>query len=106
MTAAIAVHDLDGWFGSIDWRYFGPRPLVEDNSIRSQSTTVTNLRIGRRIDKRYGITFDVFNLFDRAGSDVDYFYLSRIAPSAASVDDIHSHPIDKRALRVTVTAYW
>ena len=29
-----AVHDV---FGSVRWRYFGPRPLIEDDSVRSRA---------------------------------------------------------------------
>ena len=25
-----------GWFGALRARYFGPRPLIEDDSVRSQ----------------------------------------------------------------------
>jgi outer membrane receptor protein involved in Fe transport len=105
-TAAISVHNLNGWFGSVDWRYFGPRPLIEDNSVRSQSTIETNLKIGKRINKHWSATLDVFNLFNRVGSDVDYFYLSRITSTSPALNDIHFHPVDKRALRLTLTGYF
>ena len=46
-------------------RYFGPRPLVGDNAIKSASTALTNLRLGYRFDHRTSLALDVFNLFDR-----------------------------------------
>ena len=46
----VTVPNYQGWFGSLQWRYFGPRPLTEDNSQRSYSTTLANLRVGRQID--------------------------------------------------------
>ena len=46
---------------------------------------------------------DVFNLFDRKASDIDYAYASRLKGEAAGgVDDIHFHPVEPRSLRVTL----
>jgi len=42
-----ATIDLpNGLFGSLRTRYFGPRPLIEDNSVRSKATTLVNLEAG------------------------------------------------------------
>jgi hypothetical protein len=36
-------------------------------------------------------------------SDVDYFYASRLpGEPAAGIDDIHFHPVEKRALRIGI----
>lgn len=44
---------------------------------------------------------DVFNLFDRRVSDIDYFYVSRLAgESVAGVEDVHVHPALPREIRV------
>ena len=46
---------------------------------------------------------DVFNLFDRKASDIDYDYTSRLkGEPAAGVDDIHFHPVEPRSVRVTL----
>ena len=45
------VTDCGPWFGQFQLRYFGPRPLIEDNSQRSKATTLAYLRArlqGRR----------------------------------------------------------
>jgi len=45
---------------------------------------------------------DLFNLLDRAASDVDYFYASRLRGEALSgVEDIHFHPTLPRTARLT-----
>ena len=33
-----------GWFGALRGRYFGPRPLIEDDSVRSQASLIFNAR--------------------------------------------------------------
>jgi hypothetical protein len=51
------------------------------------------------------VAVDVFNLFDREGSDIDYFYASRLKGEPADgVEDIHFHPVEPRSVRVTLTA--
>ncbi|WP_227753898.1 MULTISPECIES: TonB-dependent receptor [Ramlibacter] len=93
------------WFGQFQLRYFGPRPLIEDNSRRSASTTLAYLRVGYQLTPRTKLALDVFNLFDRRASDVDYFYASRLpGEPAAGVDDIHFHPVEPRSARLTFTA--
>jgi outer membrane receptor protein involved in Fe transport len=84
-------------------RHFGSRPLVEDNSVRSGATTLVNLRAGYRIDRRWNVGLDVFNLFDRKANDIDYFYESQLAGEGAPVEDVHFHPVEPRHFRVTLS---
>lgn len=93
--------NLGHWSGGIQLRYFGPRPLIEDNSVRSKSTSIAYARIGYKLDQRSRINLDVFNLFDQKVSDIDYYYTSRLKNEASSVDDIHFHPAEPRSLRCT-----
>jgi outer membrane receptor protein involved in Fe transport len=101
------VDQIKGWSFTWQTRYFGPRPLIEDNSVRSQSTILTDLRAGYRLEKNVKLSLDVINLFDRAGSNVDYFYTSRLqGEPAGGVNDIHFHAIEPRMLRLTLTSYF
>jgi outer membrane receptor protein involved in Fe transport len=101
----LTVPHYRDWFGEFQWRYFGPRPLIEDNSVRSQSSLLASLRIGRQIDSKLGVHLDIFNLFNRKVDDIDYYYLSRLAGEpAAGVNDIHFHPAEPLSARVTLTA--
>ena len=48
--------------------------------------------------------FDVFNILDAKVSDIDYFYTSRLPGERADgIDDVHFHPVEKRAFRVGMT---
>jgi len=101
-STAIAVDNLGPWFGALQFRYFGPRPLVEDNSVRSASTTTLNGRIGYKISPSMRVELDGFNLLNRKASAIDYHYTSRLpGEPAAGVNDIHFHPIESRSFRVT-----
>ena len=95
---------LNNWSGAIQLRHFGPRPLNEDNSVRSNSTTVTYARLGYQSTPSTKLTLDVFNLFNRKQSDIDYFYTSRLrGEPAEGVDDIHFHPVEPITARLTLS---
>ncbi len=101
----VSVIDRGPWFGHFQLRYFGPRPLIEDNTVRSQSTTLASVRVGYNLSKNLKISLDVFNLFDRKASDIDYYYTSRLpGEPAAGVNDIHFHPVEPRTARVSLVA--
>lgn len=100
---AFTVAPSGPWSGSLRMRYFGPRPLVEDNSVRSRGTRTVNGRIGYRISKRTHIELEGFNLGNRHDSAIEYYYASRLSGEAAPVDDIHFHPIESRTFRLTLT---
>jgi outer membrane receptor protein involved in Fe transport len=105
VSLGATVTELGPWFGQFQLRYFGPRALVEDNSVRSKGTTLAYLRAGYRFNPNLRIALDVFNLFDRQGSDIDYAYASRLqGESAAGVNDIHFHPVEPRSVRLSLVA--
>jgi outer membrane receptor protein involved in Fe transport len=90
------------WSGGLRLRYFGGRPLVEDNSQRSKSSTLFNAKVGYRVSKQMKLGLDVHNLFNRKPNGIDYFYVSRLGGEpVAGVADIHSHPAEPRTLRIS-----
>ena len=93
----------DGWFGGARLRYFGPAPLVEDDSVRSDSTMLVNLEAGYRFNDHVSAFVAVFNVFDAEDNDISYFYESQLPGETAPVADIHFHPVEPRTLRGTVT---
>ncbi len=105
ISAGATVNHLGPWFGQLQVRDFGPRPLIEDNSQRSRSTTLVYARIGAWIGKDMKLALDVFNVFDRHASDIDYYYASRLrGEPAAGINDIHFHPVEPRSIRLTLSA--
>ncbi len=101
--SAGAAWDSGGtWSGGARLRYFGPRALVEDNSVRSKGSTIVNLQGSYHFNKAARLTLDVLNAFDSKVSDIDYLYESQLAGEAAAVNDIHTHPAEPRTLRLTL----
>ena len=102
-SLALAVDRIGPCFGALQLRYFGPRPLIEDNSVRSNSTATLNGRIGYRFDAKTRIELVGFNLTNRRASAIDYFYESRLRNEPVAVSDVHFHPIEKRSFRINLT---
>ena len=100
----VTLKDHGPWFGQFQFRWFGPRPLVEDDSQRSVATSLAYLRAGYRLGGQTKVMLDVFNLFDRKASDIDYYYASRLPGEPVDgVNDIHSHPVEPRTFRFSLT---
>ncbi len=112
VAAGVAVHDLHGFFGSLRMRYFGPRSLIEDDSVRSSETILLNAQVGYQFNKTWTLNVEIFNLLNRKDSDVDYFYESRLPGEPVNPDpalnggynNIHFHPVEPIAVRVGLTA--
>jgi hypothetical protein len=104
-SLGLTVDGLGPWSGALRLRHLGEAPLVEDNSVRSESTTVVNGQIGYQISRRLALTLAGFNLFDSADNDITYFYASRLpGEPAEGVEDVHFHPVEPRNFRLTLRA--
>lgn len=99
---AMTVTPPGPWSGSLRLRYFGPRPLMEDNSVRSSASVGLNGRIAYQIDKTLRVEVEGYNLANRRDSAIDYYYASRLPGEAQPVDDVHFHPVESRSLRLTL----
>ena len=101
VSGGFTVEPRQPLFGSVRVRHFGPRPLIEDASVSSNSTTLWNGEVGYRLSNKARIVFEMFNLFDSKVSDIDYFYTSRLQGEPLDgVDDVHTHPALPRSVRV------
>ena len=97
----VAIRDMGPWSASVGVRYIGAAPLIEDNSVQSNSSITTQLRINRRMDANLDVSLDVINLANRVNNDISYYYASRVSPSATSQQDMHVHPAEPRTLRMS-----
>ena len=82
-SGCVCCNTERGFFGGARLRYFGPAPLVEDDSVRSSSTTLVNIEAGWHISPSLGVSAEVFNVFNRRDNDITYYYESRLPGEAA-----------------------
>jgi len=94
--------ESDGVYAALRLRHFGEYPLVEDNSVRADGTSLVNLNAGWRMGSlRLGVS--ILNLLNARDHDIQYFYASRLrGEPAAGVEDVHFHPVEPRQLRFAV----
>ena len=102
ISAGVTVEPQRPLFGSLRVRHFGPRPLIEDASVTSKSTTIWNGEVGYRLSRRARLVLEAFNLFDAEVSDIDYFYASRLPGEPEAIEDIHLHPAPPFTVRAGV----
>jgi len=101
ISAGMTVELKERWSGSVRLRHFGPRPLIEDGSVSSRSTSLVNAQASYKFSPRLALAADIFNLFNASVSDIDYYYVSRLPGEPPDgVADIHSHPALPRSARV------
>ena len=110
IATGIAFHQPGerGIFSDLRLRFFGPRPLVEDNSIRSSSTSLLSAKVGYNFNKNWTLCVEGFNLLDNKNHEIDYYYPSRLENEAAGPDsggynDIHFKSVEPIAVRAALT---
>jgi hypothetical protein len=103
-TASATVEDVGPWFGALRFRYFGRRPLIEDNSVTSKPTTLVDVRIGYKLSEQARLWLDILNLFNNTGAhQIDYFYPSQLASETTPVYDVHFKPVEPLSVRFTLS---
>jgi hypothetical protein len=91
-----------GPFGSLRLRHFGPRPLIDDDSVKSKATSIVNGEVGYKFSDRIRLTLEGFNILDAEVSDIDYFFESRLRDEPEPVEDLHFHAAIPRSARVAL----
>lgn len=101
-SVGVDAHGDGPWSAGLRYRFLGPAPLIEDNSVRSNSTTIVNAQIGYAFNPRVKLTMEVLNALNSKDNDITYYYASQLAGEAQPVDDIHFHPVEPRSVRLTL----
>ena len=121
-SAGIRFGEKTGWFSALRYRYFGPRPLTEDNAFVSPATGLLNGQFGYRFDNGWRVQIDAFNILNSRSDQITYAYGSLLksdslfamcfpaagAPTAPAavcqtgVMDRVLHPVEPLAIRLTV----
>jgi outer membrane receptor protein involved in Fe transport len=121
-SAGIRLGEKTGWFSALRYRYFGPRPLTEDNAFVSPATGLLNGQLGYRFDNGWRVQLDAFNLLNSHSDQITYAYGSLLksdslfavcfppagAPTAPAavcqtgVMDRVLHPVEPLAIRLTI----
>ena len=103
-SLGVSVHDLGRCFGSLWLRYLGPYALIEDNSQRSQASTLLEGQVGYKFSRHLTVMLQGFNLLNTKASDIEYYYASRLStePAGSAVNDIHFKPVEPLNVRLSL----
>ncbi|MCE2870185.1 MAG: TonB-dependent receptor [Oxalobacteraceae bacterium] len=102
-SVAALIDNQGPYSGSLQLRHFGPRPLTEDNSLRSDSTTTLNGKLGYRVSNDTKIELIGFNLLNTQSSAIDYAVDSYTGVGGTVNNNGPYrvfHPIESRTFRV------
>jgi len=100
----LSYESAKGWDAALRLRYFGPRPLIEDNSQRSNATRLVNLHLGYHFSPQLALSAEFLNLFNSHDDDIRYYYTSRLpSEPAGGVNDQHFHPVEPFTARLVLT---
>jgi outer membrane receptor protein involved in Fe transport len=107
ISAGARIDNIKGFLASLQMHYFGSRPLIDNDSVRSNPSTIVNGRVGYKFQDKpfqnWQLLVDVFNIFNTKTSDIDYYYISRLpGEPPAGVNDIQTHPAEPLEVRVTL----
>jgi hypothetical protein len=90
-------------------RYLGPHALIEDNSVRGDSTMLVNLRaawtpqafLGRF--EGWEVYGELLNVFDSHAHDIDYFYATRLlGEPPEGIEGRNSRVVEPQQFRIGV----
>ena len=84
-------------------RYLGPHPLIEDNSVRGESTLLVNLRAAWTPRNLAGFEFygELLNALDSQRHDIDYFYATRFpGEPPEGIEGQNSRVVEPRQFRI------
>lgn len=103
-SAGLTYADPEGLEASVRLRHFGDAPIVEDGSVRQDSSTLVNAGIDYAF-KRWQVGIDVLNVFNSRSNDIAYFFESRLANEPAPVEGVHFHSVLPRTVRAHVRLF-
>src|SRR5690606_15497934 len=86
-------------------RYLGPHALIEDNSVRGESTLLLNLRAAWAPQALGGFEVygELLNVFDSKRHDIDYVYATRLpGEPPEGIEGRNSRVVEPRQFRVGI----
>jgi hypothetical protein len=100
----IYVKNLGPWSGGLEYRYLGREPLSSDNQIQGSGYGEWNGDVRYFIGDKWNVGLGLYNILGVRANAADFWYIDRLPGEPADgVADVHSHPIEPRTVRVTLS---
>jgi hypothetical protein len=89
---------------SLRVRYIGTEPLTQDDTVRSNVSTVLDSQVGYAMGHGYKLAGQIFNLLNASVWDIQYYYTYRLpGQPAAGVNGIDGKPGEPRSFRIVLS---
>ena len=105
VSAATSLRIRRGWTASLVVNSLGRRDSPNEGT-RVKPSTFVNARLTRNLSKTTRLSLDVFNVFDRRVSDVDYFSAARLWSNPGAADSFLFNPAEPRGFRLKLRTHF
>lgn len=100
----VYVKNLGAWSGGLEYRYLGREPLSADDRIESGGYGEWNADVKYAFAGDWGAALGVYNILNRHANAAEFWYIDRLpGEPAEGVPDVHVHPLEPLALRLTLS---
>jgi outer membrane receptor protein involved in Fe transport len=100
----IYVKNLGAWNGGLEYRYLGREPLSADNQIQSGGYGELNADVKYAFATDWSAGLGVYNILNRHSNAAEFWYIDRLPGEPADgVPDLHVHPLEPLAVRLTLS---
>ena len=82
-TGTVTLKNLGPWTLSLTERYTGSGALTSNNSVRSASSLVSNLRVSRKLGRASTLKLDALNLLGRRYNDIESYCTTQLRHATA-----------------------
>ncbi len=100
----VYVKNLGAWSGGLEYRYLGREPLSADNQIQSGGYGEWNADVKYSFARDWSAGVGVYNILNRHSNAAEFRYIDRLPGEPADgVPDLHVHPLEPLAVRLTLS---
>ena len=100
----VYVKNLGAWSGGLEYRYLGREPLSPDNQIQSGGYGEWNADVKYAFARDWSAGLGVYNILNRHSNATEFWYIDRLPGEPADgVPDLHLHPLEPLAVRLTLS---
>jgi outer membrane receptor protein involved in Fe transport len=97
-AGGLTLKMTNGISGSVRCRYLGARPATEDNSVRTESSFLTDILLSYSL-KNFELVLSAENLFNQNHKEAQFYTESRLYNEPAPVSEIHFTPGSPRFIK-------
>jgi outer membrane receptor protein involved in Fe transport len=100
----VYVKDLGSWSGGLEYRYLSGFPLSSDDLVQGHGYGEWSGDVHYNFGRGWSVSAAAFNLTNKQADAAEFWYIDRLpGEPAAGVADVHVHPLEGRAGRLTIS---